>query len=426
MTAVVVTGLGVVSPLGLDRARHEARLWAGETAVAPAPADARYARHCPLVARVDGFDRRQSIANRMLRKLLTTSAAYAVVAAGEALRDGGLAAAADVVATAGLYAGSVCIDFNPEMFIPALRESLDETGKLEITRFATRGLQLIDPLFLVKTLPNGGVGGIAIEHQVTGPSLNITNGTVSGLQAIIAAARAVRDGTADVALAGGYDCMLSMDSVAEHVLAGRVTDGADVAPARAGRAFDLRRAGYALGEGAAFLLLESDERARRRGARVYGAILGAGQSTEARSAPEADDDGGALALAAAARAALGAAGRRADEVAALFGDGLGVEADDLREAGAARRVFGERRLPYAAATGNVGFTGATSGVLAVVHALCARARGTLPPAVDCAQPDPRCPFDLPRAPRPLPPGPVLVWNSEGGVKNAAVLLGAEA
>jgi len=415
---VVVTGMGVVSSIAKDKERHCRHLWSGETGMRRTDPATAYQRVCGLEAPVADFDRKALIKNRMLRKLLTTSAAYAVVAAGEALRDAGLAENPELLSRCGLFAGSVCIDFKPEMFIPALRESLDEKGGIDIARFALRGLQLIDPLFIVKTLPNGGIGGIAIEYQVTGPSLNITNGTVSGLQAIDAGARAVRSGVADVALAGSHDSMLSMDSIAEHLVAGRLADGVDD-PQRACRPFANDRCGYVLGEASAFVVLESEEHARRRGALPYGTILGAGQSTEVAVGSGGDREG----LVNAARGALEASGVSAEKVDVAFGDGLAVETDDLYEVDAMRRVFEHERVPFTSSVASVGFTGACTGALSLVHALQSMRTGVVPPTINCEWPDTACTLDLVREPREMAVHRALVWNSDGGVKNAAVMLG---
>ncbi|HEY8207045.1 MAG TPA: beta-ketoacyl synthase N-terminal-like domain-containing protein [Myxococcaceae bacterium] len=421
MTAprVVVTGMGVVSPLAVGREVHLQRLLRGESAaVATAPEVARRSG-CVLEARIPGFDRQTAIANRMLRKLLTTSAAFSVVAAGEALRDAGFKSGDATLSGMGVFAGSVCIDFNPEMFIPAMRESLSPEGELDIHRFAKKGMQLIDPLFIVKTLPNGGVGGIAIEHQTTGPSLNITNGPVSGLQAVAAAARAIRGGEVEVALAGAYDSMLNMDSIAEHLVAGRLSTETEN-PARACRPFDVRRAGYVLGEGAVFFVLESLEHARERSARAWGEILGAGQAMSPAAPSAAEETGGLLD---AAHKALAMASCAPDQVDVLFGDGLGVEADDLLESESARGLFGARRVAFTAATGSTGFAGAAGGAMSLMHALSAAKSGAVPPMIGCGQVDPRCSMDLVLQAREQVVKRALVWNSDRGVKNAAVLVG---
>ena len=431
---VAVTGVGVVSALGIGAPSHMSRLWAREVGVSRVPPTARHERFCRVQATVPGFDRRAHIESRTLRKLLTTSAAYAVVAAGEALRSAGLEPRSPALADAGLFAGSVCIDFEPEMFVAALRESIDDRGALDISRFARRGLLLIDPLFLVKTLPNGGVGGIAIEHQVLGPSLNITNGPVSGLQAVLAGLRAVRQGDVEVAVVGAYDSMLSMDSVAEHIVSERLASSLDwfEEPAQryAARPFDVRGGGFVPGEGAVFLVLESPEHARRRGAPDLGRIIDGWQSTglaedTARGAG-AHGANRVDALEAAARGCLERAGCSAAEVSAVFGDGTGVAVDDHREAMVYERLFPSAAVPYTAATGSLGFAGAASGVLSLVHALESLRRGEVAPLIGCDTPNPRYRMDLVHAPRAAQLTRALVWNSDQGVKNSALLVGGPA
>ena len=242
----------------------------------------QYRNYPPILqARVAGFDRRAMIPDRMLRKLLSPSPGFAVAAATEALRDAQLLGAD--LTECGLYTGSVCLEANPDAFIPALRGSVDHTGQVDLYRFARSGMKLIDPLFLVQSLPNAGLCSIAIQHQVLGPNANLTNGAVSGLQAVIAATELIRRGDAEIALAGAYDLLLQMDCIVDHLLAGRLAGAADL-PSRCCRPFDRARSGYALSEGASFLLLESAEHALQRNQKGYGEILSYGEFCFARQA----------------------------------------------------------------------------------------------------------------------------------------------
>ena len=166
-------------------------------------------------------------------------------------------------------------------------------------------MKLVDPLFLVKSLPNAGLCSIAIQHRTLGPNANITNGSVSGLQAVIAAVEAIRRGDADIALAGGYDSLLRMDCIADHLISGRLASYETPQAATAGH-FDRARSGYAVSEGAAFLALETEEHARRRSARIYGEVCSFGQTASPRALvdPAAAD---ARPLAAAVNQAMAAA-----------------------------------------------------------------------------------------------------------------------
>ena len=279
-------------------------------------------------------------------------------------------------------------------------------------------MSLLDPLFLVRALPNAGLCGISLEFQVLGPNVNITNGTVSGLQAVATAAAAIRRGEVALAVAGGYDSLIRMDSIAEHLLAGRLATGQPGSVAC--RPFDAERAGLALGEGAAFVVLESASHAAARGATVYGELRGIAHTTDATAFPRTDPCDG-RALEQAARQAL----RSSDGPAhpgAVFGDGLGTEADDLREANVFARLVEDGPTVYTASTGAFGFAGAASGVFSLIHALLALDAQAVPPLTSCRRLDPRCRL------RPAAPGDraclerALVWNSDHGLKNVAAVV----
>lgn len=413
---VVVTGVGTISPLALSAPRHYERVLAGDSANEKLD-DPSYRNYPPILhARVHDFDRRELIPDRMLRKLLSPSPAFALAAASEALRDAGLEGTNLI--DCGIYIGSVCLDADPEAFIPALRESIDATDNVDLGRFATHGIKLIDPLFLVKSLPNAGLCAIAIQHQALGPNANITNGSVSGLQAIVAAMDALRRGDARMALAGGYDSLLRMDSIVDHLLAGRVA-GNRFEPRKACRPFDRGRAGYALAEGAAFLMLETLEHAQSRNAPIYGELLSSGQTAVPgnflRQHP--DDDG----LVACARQALEARHDQTPPVDLILGDGLANELDDGRELRAVEALSNGKPVPFSAFTGSFGFIGAAAGAFSLVHAMLAMRTGIVPPMINCEEPVPHPGVDLVREPRAAKPRRVLVWTSDRGIKNAAVL-----
>lgn len=417
---IAITGVGLISPLGLDAERHFQRLLMGESGVELLAAAELQNSFYHLQAKALGFVRREMISHRMLRKLLSPSSAFAVAAAGQALSDGGVAGDAESLRGCGLYVGSVLVDIDPELFLGALRGSLNKEGDLDITQFATRGMFLIDPLFLVRALPNAGLCGIAVQHQVLGPNLNLTNGTVSGLQSVITAASAIRRGETAMAIAGGYDSLLRIDSIIEHLIAGRLSRRSEN-PGQACRPFDSSRDGYALGEGAAFVLLEAEDHARARGARIYGELLGGGQATD----PDAlvnRHPGDYAALEHAARQALGEARCEPGEIDVVFGDGVATLEDDLSEAAALRRLFGNKPVSFTAATGAIGFTGSASGAFSLIHAVMGIRRQVIPPMINCENPDPRCSLHSAPRQRQVAIRRALVWNSDRGVKNAAVVV----
>jgi 3-oxoacyl-(acyl-carrier-protein) synthase len=357
----------------------------------------------------------------MLRKLLTPSATYALTAAGQAIRDGNVEGNDKILQACGLYVGSLSLDLRPDLFIQTIKESLNQNGQFNIVNFATRGTKFLDPLILLKLLPNGGLCGIAIEYQVYGSNCNITNGTLSGLQAVITAASAIRRREVDIAIAGGYDCLLQMNTINEFMKAGWLSTH-NQQPQKACRPFDSHRDGFVLGEGAAFLLLEAESHAVNRSANVYGEIIGTGQSTGSDAFLKKNVADG-CALAQAARHALESGNSRPSQPNVIYGDGLATEEDDRMEANAYKQLFGEKRPFFTAATGSIGFTGAASGVFSLVHALAGLHQDVMFPMINCDNPDPACDLPFVHTPRDCRHNRALVWNSDRGIKNGAVLLG---
>jgi 3-oxoacyl-[acyl-carrier-protein] synthase II len=252
---VLVTGLGLISPLGSTARKHFKRAIRGENAAVPAPPQNRALLPYVTEARIPDIDRRRFISNRMLRKVLTRAASFAVVAAGQTFRDARISRGDRLLRDCGLFAGSLGLDQDFNVFLNGLKASTRQ-GVFDPALFADRGMAMIDPLFLVKSLPNSGLCGISIEFGILGPNLNIMNGPVSALQAMGAAAAAIRDGSVTHALAGGYDSLFQLEVAVGHAIAGNLEPPT----------------GFVPGEGAGFLFLEREDLALARGARVYGEI----------------------------------------------------------------------------------------------------------------------------------------------------------
>lgn len=350
-----VTGIGVVSPLGANLRDHHARYRERASGIVVRDANSHIA---PRWAPAHGETMSRTIGNRMLRKLLQHTATMAVVAAGEATRDAGLHDDAAALARMSLHLASVSFDAPRSQFTAALEVSIAPDGTFDPNRFATRGIPHVDPLLIVKSLPNAGLCGIAIEYGVLGPNLNISSGSCGGAQALAMAARAIRLGECDVAMAGAYDSVLAPEHLAAEVL-----DGLIAAP----------------GEGAVIWVLESEEHARRRGARVYATIAASHESFDS--------------LEDAAAGAMRTSGRRPQHV---FGDLLGGDGD-AREWSAARALLGEDAAIEGAAD-LIGFTGAATGMFSATHAALAIHEQRMQEA--------------------------LVWRSDGGTRNVALVVAA--
>jgi len=415
---VLVTGLGVVSCLGLSLDEHWRRLLAGQAGIRALDGALPSVLPVKLEAPVVGVRVEDHIRNRMLRKLLLPSATFAVLAAGHALADAGLAGDEARLDECGLYFGSTSYEVAGRTFEPALRASFGADRVFDFARFAQVGMEQVDPLLIVKGLPNAAPCGVAIEHGIHGPNASYADGLTSGLQAVASGFEAVRSGIADVALVGGSDSLLLADHFIAHHVAARLILG-DERPWLGARPFDTRRRGYVLGEGAAVCILEAEDHAHARDARVYGELLGAGETCVPL---RADTDG--RALEAAARAAMRIRPDEPAEPDVVFASGLGTFDDDQREADACRRLFPPpANVLITAATGALGMTGAAGGAFALVHALLGLRCGTIPPTTGCECVDPQCAVSVVRESRTFEMARALVWASDGA-RHVALSIGS--
>jgi 3-oxoacyl-[acyl-carrier-protein] synthase II len=270
------------------------------------------------------------------------------------------------------------------------------------------------------TLPNAAAAALAIRHDVRGASLCVATVGASGGHAVGEALRLVREGAADVVLAGGTDAPLGPAALRAYhdlgVLSGRTGD-----PGRASRPFDATRDGFVLGEGAAFVVVESAEHAARRGARVYAELAGFGRTTDAyhATAPEPDGEGVARAVA----AALHDARLTTRDVVHVSAHACSTPAGDLAEARALAAVFGPGGVPVSAPKGVMGHLMGAAGAVEAVLAVLAVRDGLAPPTANLVDLDPRCEIDAVTAvPRKTGDGAVVTVSSGFGGHNAALVL----
>jgi 3-oxoacyl-[acyl-carrier-protein] synthase II len=417
---VLVTGIGVISPLARNAQEHFQRLCQGESAVSAVTSPELQGLPIGCEGRVKDFDRRGHIEHRMLRKILTNAACYAVAAAGQALQDAGVLSQPGILEKCGLWVGSLGLDQDFDKFADALRMSLTVNREFNFRSFVDYGMSLIDPLFLVKSLPNSGLCGTAIQFGLSGPNLNIMNGSISGLQAIASSADAIRNGKLDCALTGGYDSLLQLETAIGHLIDGTACLGR-FAPAGSCRPFDAGCNGFPLGEGAAFVFLESEAHSRGRSASVYGEIGGSAQRHGATR--EVTWQTGADGLEAACRDLICNEGRRKQGVDVVFGDGLAHKQHDQVESEALARLQQDwPEIRYTSATASLAFCGVASSVFSFVHALLGLRNDVVPPMLNCENPISRCSQTFVRSLDHSSFNHALVWSSDRGVNHVAVLV----
>jgi 3-oxoacyl-[acyl-carrier-protein] synthase II len=366
MTAVVVTGLGAVSPFGAGVKAYWTGLAAGACAIRPLTLLDAEGFRCRIGAEVPGpvpGSPRRSRGDRL-----------ALGAAVEALEDAGLNRADR--AQAALVVGAV------------------GGGMLEAEAWywaRARGERMPGWAPALRAiLPGAHAQALGHRLGLGGPRSTVVTACSSGAVALAEAAELIADGVVDVALAGGVDAMTRMCFMGFNAL--KLLDPAPCRP------FDRDRRGMSIGEGAAFVVLESAERARARGARVYARLAGHGMTTDAFhvTAPQPEGEGMTRAM----QAALAMAGLAPGDVGYVNAHGTATPQNDRIEARAIARVFGEGRVLVSSTKSMIGHTMAAAGGLEAVATILALTSELVPPTANLATPDPDVAFDcVPRVAR---------------------------
>ena len=409
MRKVVITGMGVVSPLGCDNALFADRLAAGYNGIGPITRfDASGEFPVNIAGEVHDFD----IDSFFDAKEQHRNDRYALL---------GLASARLAVRDSG-------IDWNAEtperdgcLFSSGVGGL--ETVAEQVNVLRDRGARRMSPLTIPSIITNIASGLIAIEHHLEGPNFGITSACASSLHAIGEAARIIQRGEADVMLAGGAEAAVIPVGVgafaAMHALSRRNDD-----PAHACRPFDKDRDGFIMGEGAAALVLEEYEHAKARGARIYAVVAGFGMSCDAHhmTAPRPDGVAGARAMA----AALAEAGVGTDRLSYVNAHGTSTPLNDKTETVILKKVLGDADAHRVAISSTKSMTGhllGAAGALETAACLVAMQRGFVPPTINYTTPDPECDLDYtPNVAREMPVDTVLNNSLGFGGHNACVVL----
>ncbi|MCO4099630.1 MAG: beta-ketoacyl-ACP synthase II [Gemmatimonas sp.] len=403
---VAITGIGCVTPIGTGVDALWNGLRAEKSAVGAATRfdSSIYRSRC--AAQVDGFDPTDWIDPKRVKRLDRFSQ-FAVVSSILALQDGAL----DLDRT------------NRERMGAMMGTALGGVGYAEeqAAKFAQHGLRAVDATLALAVFGGSASCNIAIEFGVSGPNSTNAMSCASGSMAIGEAFRQIRDGYADVMLAGGSEAPLATLCFGAFALIRAMSTRNDD-PTNASRPFDADRDGFVMGEGAAVLLLESWEHAEARGARIYAELSGYGTTNDAHHMT-APLPGGAQA-ARCVQMALADANVAPTDVEYINAHGSSTPLNDPTETVAIKRVFGDHayRIPISSTKGYYGHALGASG--AFEAAICALAiqRGWIPPTVGLQTPDLECDLDfVPGTGREVQPR-VVVSNSFGfgGINSALV------
>jgi 3-oxoacyl-[acyl-carrier-protein] synthase II len=269
----------------------------------------------------------------------------------------------------------------PDLASASRLSSNGQPGQVDLQAWGAKGLDTIEPTWMLKYLPNMAACHITILHDAQGPSNSHTGGDISGLQAMGEAFRIIQRGQADFMLAGAADSKLEPLIQTRHSLFFPFTRRQD-APEKAVRPFDQKRDGCVIGEASALFALEDLEYAKKRGAPIQAEIVGFGAAV--------DLERNGTGLARAMRAALREAGISPHDIDHVNAHGLATRESDIWEGRGLRDVFGPTCPPVFAAKGLIGHCGAAAGTVELFFSLLALQKGMLPGTANCDQPDPEC------------------------------------
>lgn len=406
---VVITGVGAVTPIGTTVEGLWNGLQARTSAVRtitrfdPGPFRSRMAAEIPDFRPQDHLDAKRA-------RRLDRFSQLAVTSAGFALADAGLAPRKEDPDRVGAMMGSALggVAF----------------GESQVPRYLADGPRGLDPSLALAVFCGAASCNIAIEFGFCGPNTTNAMSCASGTIAVGEAFHAVRDGRADVMLAGGAEAPIApMTFAAFSIIRAMSTRNDD--PGRASRPFDAARDGFVMGEGAAVLVLEERSRAIARGAKIYAEVVGHAFTNDAyhMTAPRPDGRQAARAM----RLALADGHVPPTDVGYINAHGSATPLNDPTETSAIKQVFGDHayRLTISGTKGYYGHALGASGAIEAAICALALARGWLPPTVNLEHPDPSCDLDcLPAASGGRAASPdAIVSNSFGfGGVNAALVL----
>lgn len=404
---VVITGVGVVSPLGLDAPSTWAALVAGKSGIGPITKFDVSAFSCRIGGEVRGFDPEHYIDRKEVKKM-DTFIHFAVAASKEAVADSGLKIDQGNDERVGVYIGSG-IGGMP---------LFEATHKL----YLEKGPRKISPFFIPGMIVNLAAGHVSILFGAKGPNLACATACATGNHAIGEAMRLIREDYADAMIAGGTDAVIVPLAVGGFC-AMKALSTRNEEPEKASRPFDADRDGFVIGEGAGILVLEERERAIARGAPIYAELAGYGLSGDAYhiTAPSQNGEGAVRAM----RGALRDAATDGREVDYINAHGTSTPVGDAIETLAVKTVFGShaKKLAVASTKSMTGhLLGAAGGLESAITAFAVR-DGIVPPTINQVTPDPSCDLDcVPNTARRMPIRAALNNSFGFGGTNASLLL----
>ncbi|GKS65033.1 3-oxoacyl-[acyl-carrier-protein] synthase 2 [Nitrospira sp.] len=381
---VVITGLGLVTPLGTGVEKTWKAICAGESGIARITRFDPTGYDAQIAGEVKDFDPARFIEKKEIKKM-DTFIHYAVGAAQLAVDDAGLKVKPEEATKVGVYIGSGIGGLGSiEHYHDVLKE---------------KGPGRVSPFFIPMTIINLASGQVAIRIGAKGPNSCAVTACATGNHCIGDAYRLIQRGDADVMVAGGAEAAVTPLGVAGFASAKALSFRNDE-PTKASRPFDRDRDGFVLGEGAGVVVIEELTHALRRGVRIYGEIIGYGMNSDAYhiTAPPEEGEGAVRCM----ELALKDAGIERNQIGYINAHGTSTMADAI-ETRAIKQVFGEQalRIPVSSTKSMTGHLLGAAGGIEAVFSILALYHGILPPTINLDHPDPTCDLDyVPNQARP--------------------------
>ncbi len=397
---VVVTGMGLINPLGHDVETVWSRLLAGRSGVGYTTIFDASRFQTRISAEVKDWAIADSGEDPDLWRLRGRHTKFAAGAAKQAIEMSGVREAIDDPREFGVYLGSGEGNQDFLSFATMMAASLDPDGKLDLARFTEQGMRILNPTIELEQEPNMPVGHLAAMFQAEGPNANCLTACAASSQAIGEATEIIRRGEAKVMLSGGTHSMIHPFGVTGfNLLTALSTNNED--PTGASRPFDRLRDGFVLGEGAGMVVLEDLEFAQRRGAPIFGEVLGYGSTADAYRITDIHPEGrGAIGC---MRMAIRDAGLNPEDVHYVNAHGTSTAVNDRVETRACKEVFGAHapQVPVSSTKSMMGHLIAAAGATEMIVCLLAIRDQVLPPTINYQNPDPDCDLDyVPNQARP--------------------------
>jgi nodulation protein E len=394
---VAITGLGIISPLGLNLEENWKSLSEGRPAIGPIRGADCSTLRFKNGAEVTGYDPVQHFEGGK-DAYIDRFAQFSVVAAREALRNSGLELTPDLRERSAIVCGSAVGG-----------QAAIESGFEDLW---VQGRGRVHPLTIPKTMSNAGASHIAMDLGMSGPTYTVSTACSSANHAIGQAFRLVRDGEADVAMTGGSEAMFTIGML-------KAWEAMRVIAPDTCRPFSKDRRGMILGEGGAMMVLEPMEAAKARGAKILAEICGFGMTADAHHLTQPAVHGPARAM----RGALREAGLAPEAIGYINAHGTGTPGNDPVESSAIREVFGAHadKIGVSSTKSMHGHALGAAGALEAIATILALHHGVLPPTANFNERDPECDLDyIPNQPRPLRVEAALSNSFAFGGLNAVV------